>query len=161
MDKQDLNMEQQVWQRVRSNREEAPRNDLRQLQREAMELAALYRNLYSRLTGKQQEQMKQLYQGERDNAAALAGIGILTRQQGETLKLWNPGKEEPKKALEKCYHRTRRCLTEYMARSAEGEFGVVFQKMAEREQTHCALIAQLLGEYPDHQERSQQKHKST
>ena len=145
MGKQDHTMEQQVWQRVRSSREEGAGQDLRQLQREAMELAAVYRTLSSQLTGKQQEQMKQLYMGERANAAALAGIGMLSRQQGEALKLWNPGKEEPKKALEKCYHRTRRCLTEYMARSAEGEFGVVYQKMAAQEQNHCALIAEILG----------------
>ena len=42
--------EQQVWQRVQASREEAPRNDLRQLQREAMELAAIYRAMASRLT---------------------------------------------------------------------------------------------------------------
>ena len=145
MDKQDWTAEQQVWQRVRASREAAPHNDLRQLQREAAELAAIYRNLVSQLSGTRQEQAKQLYLGEKANTAALAGIGILSRQPGETLKLWNPGREEPQKILEKCYHRTRRCLTEYMARSADGEFGAVYQKMAERAENHCALIAQLLG----------------
>jgi len=43
MDKQDFNMEQQVWQRVRASREEGTRQDLRQMQQEAMELAAVYR----------------------------------------------------------------------------------------------------------------------
>jgi len=145
LDKQDWTAEQQVWQRVRASREEVPCNNLRQLQREAMELAAIYRNLVSQLSGYRQEQAKQLYLGEKANAAALAGIGILSRQPGETLKLWNPGREDPQKTLEKSYHRTRRCLTEYMARSADVEFGVVYQKMAEREESHCALIAQLLG----------------
>lgn len=145
MDKQDWSAQQQVWQRVCSCREEDAQQDLRQLQQEAMELAAVYRNLSSRLTGKQQEQAKRLYMGERANVAALTGIRMLSRQQGEALKLWDPGKEDSKKALEKCYHRTRRCLTEYMARSAEGEFGVVFQKLAEREAAHCALLAELLG----------------
>ena len=145
MDKQHASSEQQVWQRVLANREEAPRNDLRQLQREAMELAAIYRGLASRLTGKAQEQLRQLYAGEKANAAALTGIGILSRQGGEALKLWQPGKEEPQKALERCYHRSRRCLTEYLARSAEGEFGVVFEKLAKREGEHCVLLAQLLG----------------
>ena len=145
MDQQDWTGEQQVWQRVCACREEASRNDLRQLQREAAELAAGYRNLIPQLSGKQLEQVKGLYLGEKANAAALAGIGMLSRQQGENLKLWNPDREEPRKMLEKCYHRTRRCLTEYLARSAEGEFGVVFQAMAEREKANCVLIAQLLG----------------
>ena len=143
MDKQD--MTQQVWQRVLASREEGTKQDLRQLQREAMELASVYRAVSSRLTGKQQELAKRLYAGEQANGAALAGIGVLSRQSGEQLKLWQPGKEETKKLLERCYHRTRRCMTEYLARSADGEFGVVFEKLAEQEGEHCVLLAQLLG----------------
>ena len=138
-------VEQQVWQRVQANREEATRNDLQQLQREAMELAAIYRNLSSRMTGRSQELMKQLYTGERANAQALAGIGILSRSSGEVLKGWQPGKEDPGKQLLRCYHRTRRCMTEYLARSAEAEYGVVYQKLADREGHHCTLIAEVLG----------------
>lgn len=144
MDKQD--MEQQVWQRVRANREETTKSDLRQLQREAMELAAVYRGLLSRMTGRQREQAARLHQGEQANAAALAGIGILAHQNREQLKIWQPGKESPEKLLERCYHRTRRCMMEYMARSAEAEFGVVFEKLAKREGEQCGIIAELLGE---------------
>ena len=145
MDKQDWTTEQKVWQRVQADRQEAVQQDLRNLQREAMELAAVYRSLSAQATGRQQEQLKRLYLGEKDNAAALAGIGKLSRQTRENLKLWQPGKEEPRKALERCYHRTRRCMTEYLARSADGEFGVVFERMAKREGEHCALIAEVLG----------------
>lgn len=145
MENFDSQREQQVWQRVRACREEAPGNDLRQLQREAMELAAIYHSLASNMTGRQQEQAMRLYRGERENAAALGGVAILSRQGGETLKLWQPEKEDPRKLLERCYHRTRRCMTEFLARSAEGECGVVFEKLARREAEHCFLIAQLLG----------------
>ena len=123
----DRNVEKQVWQRVRSAAEEPPRNDLRQLQREAMELSAAYRTLVSRLTGRQQEQVRRLYLGEKANAQTLAGIGVLSRQQGEALKLWQPGNESPGKLLERCYHRSRRCMTEYMARSADGELAWYFR----------------------------------
>ena len=146
MDKQDWNAEQQIWQRVRANREEGAKNDLRQLRREAMELAAVYRGLLPRMTGRQREQVARLHQGEQANSAALAGIGILSHQNREQLKLWQPGKEEPQKLLERCYHRTRRCMMEYMARSAEAEFGVVFEKLAKREGEQCSIIAELLGE---------------
>lgn len=146
MDKQDLTMEQQVWQRVRTSREETPQNDLRQLQQEAMELAALYRSLTGQASGQTRGQLQELYRGEKANASALAGIRRLSRQPGENLKIWQPGKEDLSKLLERCYHRTRRCMTEYLARSADGEFGVVFEKMAKREGQHCLLIAQLLGE---------------
>ncbi len=145
MDKQDWTTEQQVWQRVRASREEVPQNDLRQLQREALELASIYRALASRITGSRREQILKLYRGERDNAAALVGIGILSRQSGEQVKLWQPEKEDSRKLLERCYHRTRRCMTEYQARSADGEFGVVFDRLAKREGEQCELIAQLVG----------------
>jgi hypothetical protein len=145
LDKQDQNLEQQVWQRVRSCREEGPKNDLRQMQREALELAAIYRGLLPRMTGWKREQTAKLHQGERANAAALAGIGILSRQDGEQLKLWQPGNEDPKKLLQRCYHRTRRAMTEYTARSAEPEYGLVFEKLAKREGEHCVLLAEILG----------------
>lgn len=148
MDKQEQNKEQEVWQRVRAHREEVQQNDLRQLQREALDLAAAYRNLSGQLAGKSGEQLLRLQMGEKANAAALAGIRILTRMGGESLKVWQPGKEDPKKLLERCYHRTRRCRTEYLARSAEGEFGVVFEKLAKREAEHCCLLAELLGTLP-------------
>jgi len=145
LDKQDRNTEQQVWQRVHACREEGPKNDLRQLQREAMELAAVYQNLSARLVGTNQNLMKRLYAGEKANSAALTGIGRLSRRVDEGLKLWQPGNEEPRKVLEKCYHRTRRCMTEYLARSADGEFGVVFERMAKRAGDHCVWIAEVIG----------------
>ena len=141
----DRNMEQQVWQRVRQTQDRIQENTLAQLQRETMELAAAYRMLGAQFTGNPREQALRLYRGENANAAALAGLGILSRHEGERLKHWQPGKESARKVLERCYHRTRRCLTEYMARSADGEYGIVFQKLAEREGEHCAIIAELLG----------------
>ena len=110
-----------------------------------MELAAIYRTMASRLTGKKQELVQRLHGGEKANANALSGIGILSRQGEEVLKFWQPGKEDVKLQLQRCYHRTRRCMTEYLARSAEAEYGVVFERLAKREGEHCEMIAELLG----------------
>ena len=145
MENKDHRTEQQVWQRVRASREEPPKEDLRQLQREAMELAAVYRSLASQMTGRQQAFLKRLYAGEKANGEALAGIARLSRLGGESLKFWQPGKEDPRRLLERCYHRSRRCVVEYLARSADGESGAVFQALSQREQEHCLLIAELLG----------------
>ena len=142
---EDRKLEQQVWQRVRPAGEAAPGHDLRQLQREAMELAAAYRALMAQFTGRQQELARRLYLGEKSNSAVLAGVGSLSGQPAEALKLWQPGKEPVGKLLQRCYHRTRRCAAEYLARSADGEFGAVFQALSQREQEHCLLIAELLG----------------
>lgn len=137
--------EQQVWQRVFARPGEEVRADQRGLLLAAMELAASYRYLAGVLTGKAREQAKQLYEGEKENLLCLKGIGILSGRKEEVLKIWNPPKEPAAKLLEKCYHRTRRCAMEYTARSAEVEFGIVFQKMADREGQHCVILAELLG----------------
>lgn len=147
LEKQDWNLEQQVWQRVKASRENAPQNDVRQLQREALELAAIYRSLLSQQAGRKRELVTKLHAGEKANASALMGISILSRQYGEQIKLWQPGKEDPRKQLERCYHRTRRCMTEYLARSADGEFGVVFERLAKREGEHCGILAELIGSW--------------
>ena len=132
---------------MKACREETPRNDLRQLQREAMELAAIYRSLLPQLTGRKRELILKLQSDERANAAALAGIGIFSRQHGEQIKLWHPGKDDALKQLERCYHRTRRCMMEYLARSADNEYGVVFEKLAKREGECCVAIAELIGSW--------------
>lgn len=110
-----------------------------------MELAAVYRNLAAQLTGKNQELAKKLYAGELDTAQILAGVARLSRQGGENLKLWQPGKENPGKALHRCYHQTLRARIEYMARSAEPEYGVVFDALAKGAAERCLGIARLLG----------------
>lgn len=145
MDNYDPNTEQQVWQRVFARPVEPQGEDLRVLLLAAMELSASYRYLSGVLTGKQREQVKMLFEGEQANIACLKGIGMLSGRGDEILKIWNPSREPARRILEKCYHSTRRCLIEYTARSADSEFGAVFQKMAEREGKHCATVAELLG----------------
>ena len=135
----------QVWERVFARNGEQPRDDLRELLAAATELAGVYRHLAGTLTGKPRERVRQLYEEELANIACLKGLGILAGRREEVLKIWAPSREPGKKLLEKCYHRSRRCMVNYMGYSAEPEFGVVFQKLAEREGQHCALIAELLG----------------
>lgn len=148
VDANEKSREQQVWQRVFSNQEQGPRGEsLGALQREAMELAALYRYLQSVLTGQQREQVQKLYQGEKANGASLRGMTLLLGQREEVLKVWNPAREPLKAVLESCYVKTRRCMVEYMGRSAEPEFGVVFRTLADREAQHCAILTELLGSF--------------
>ena len=145
MENLESNMQQQVWQRVFARPEEARGEDLRTLLLTAMELAAGYRYLTGVLTGKQRERVRALQKGEAANAACLKGVAVLSGRGEEILKIWSPAKEPPRRLLEKSYHKTRRCMVEYMSRSAEPEFGTVFQKLADREGSHCAMLAELLG----------------
>jgi len=144
MELQGISPEQQVWQRVFSPAEQ-PGSDLRSLRMGAMELAAAYRYLQGILPGKQRETVRQLQEGELANSAALKGVMQLSGQGEEILKIWNPSREPGGKLLERCYFKTRRAMVEYMGRSAEPEFGVVFRALADREGRHCLELVQLLG----------------
>lgn len=136
---------EQVWQRVFARQEVPLGEDLRGLQMAVMERMVAYRTLAGKLTGKPKELVWQLHEGEQRTLAALKGVAQLSGRGGEVLKPWNSQREQPVKMLEKCYHKTRRGMTEYMARSAEPEFGVVFQKLAQRAGEHCAILAEVLG----------------
>lgn len=142
---QNQNTERQVWQRVHS---QSPSSELRELQkliRESSELAAIYRRLQNSFSGCSRELARQLWQTEMSTLHCLRGIGILSRRGGEAVKVWEPGRTEPGKLLEQCYHRTRRCATEYTARSLDPEYGEVFRTLAQQCNSQCARIAQLLG----------------
>ena len=139
------NVEQQVWQRVMQQPPQQPGEDLRELMRTSGELAALYRQLSTSLTGKPRELAGRLYEAETAALGTLKGLGRLMGREGETLKLWQPGKAPAAKQLEKAYHRTRRSAVDCMARSAQPEFGTVFRRLADQAEHRCTLIAQLLG----------------
>ena len=145
MEQFDPNTEQQVWQRILGGREQAVNTELRAMQTAAMELIIAWRQLTGLLNGRQKELARQLYEGEQANLAALNGLAALSGQNGEVLKLWNPAHTPARRLLETGYHRTRRCMVDYMARSPENEWGAVFRQLADREGRHLALIAQLLG----------------
>ena len=145
MDRPERQAEQAIWERVTQRAEASRGEDLRTLLLACMELTGAYRHLAGQFSGKARERIQQLREGEVTNLACLKGIAILSGQGGELLKIWNPTGKPGTKLLEKCYHRTRRSMIEYMARTADGEYGTVFQKMADREAQHCAWLAELIG----------------
>lgn len=145
MEQLDPEMAARVWQRVQG-RQEPVGEDLRPLMQTVQELAAAYRRLAGQTSGRSRELLRRLHEGQMANLACLRGIQILRggpMPKGNTLPM---GKEGTGKALEKCYHRSRRLAGEYTARSTEMEFGGVFYEMAERERKQCALAAEAIGE---------------
>ena len=137
-------MENRVWQRVFSGPGESS-EDLRPLIYGAAEIAMDYYHLLRRASGEHKQSLQRLYDRSRVNLNCLRGL--------QAMRFGSPGKvgnlpasgENARKIMEKCYHRTRRAMQEYTARSAEPEFGAVFAVMAERERENAALIAELLG----------------
>lgn len=123
-------VEQQVWQRV-LGQSEPPRGSLRPMELEAMEAAAVYRKLAGQFSGRGREQLRHLHDMQMEILACLRGIGRLSGSGGrKTAQIAVP--EEPAaKALEKRYHCARRAVTEYTVRTVDGDFGIVFQHLAD------------------------------
>ena len=141
---EDGNMENRVWQRILAGPGESG-EDLRPLIYTAVENAMEYYHLLQRSSGQNKESLQQLYRRAKMNVNCLRGL--------QSLRFGPAGKGNPMPGsgdsmgmtLQRCYHRTRRAMQEYTARSAEPEYGAVFQVMAERERENAALIAELLG----------------
>lgn len=146
MEERNSYQEQEVWQRVFAPPRNSAGEDLRRLQLEAMELAAAYRHLSGTMAGRSREKVRGLYRGAKDNVACLQGLGRLSGAGSGKTKTMPVPNMAAEKLLELCYHKTRRTMTEYTARSMEPEFGEVFRKMAQREGEHCVVLAELLGE---------------
>ena len=143
MNGSDQSMEQRVWQRV-TEQTPAVVQDAKPLLLAAREQAAVYDRLAKQMSGRNRSVLRKLQEKEGENIACLKGICAL---QGIPVKgnaMVTP-REPARKALEKCFHRTRRAQTEYMARSIGGEFGEVYRALADRSREQCVLLAELMG----------------
>lgn len=144
MDQMEENVQQQVWQRVFAQPEQR-RESLRPLILAAQEQASAYRQLVSTLTGAGRELAKALLQETQATILCLSGLEQLSENIPQPPKPAPLSREPARRLLEKSYHRAKRAMTEYTARSLDADFGVVFQHLAQREGLHCVKIAQLLG----------------
>ena len=129
---EDRDLEKRVWERVAA-REGAPREDMEELLRQARELGEEYRAL-ARLMGDRGE-LAGIRREQQEIARILAGVRAL--QQG--------GGSEKQKRLRRCYHRSRRAMTDYAARVATPEVGLAYQYLSELERQRCLEILRMLG----------------
>lgn len=144
----DQRTERQVWQRV-LGQPEPPREDLRGLELESLEAAAVYRKLAGRFTGRSRETLRQLHEIQMEIISCLRGIGRLSGSPGGRNPQIAAPRESAEKALEKRYHCARRAAAEYTARTMDGEFAVVYAHLAEKSREQCILLARLLGQLQD------------
>lgn len=146
MGKFDPSVEQKVWQRVNAQGGQQGRDDLRPLIMSAREAAADYRFLRDQLKGPAGEQAKKLWEGAQETLSCLHGLQLL---RGGAVRKQQPlpqSQQPLRRVLEVSYHRCRRMAAEYTARSAETECGMVFVRLAQREQEHCVRLAWILGQ---------------
>lgn len=145
MEKLDLNRELQVWQRVSAGlRPEA--EDIRPLLLNGMESVAVFRHLMGVLQGKPRQQGKALVRMAQGTLDCLKGIQIMSGHSAGNLRIPPVPKELPVRLLEKSYHRARRQAAEYTARTADPEWGILWQCLADRERESALLMAQMIGQ---------------
>ena len=152
MERLDGTMEERIWQRVLGQPgPEQMGEDLRPLMQQVQEQMGAYKKMWSQASGRSRELLRRLQEGERENFACLRGIQLLRNAPAPKGDLLPGGGGPARKILERCYHRSRRLMGEYTARSASSEFGAVFYGMAERQRMLCALVAETLGELGQHE----------
>ena len=137
--------EEQIWQRVMAARETPQENGLKFHAMQCVEAIGEYTALQRSPKGKIQHLAGELNRQEQQILQCLRGLQSL--QEGTSMQLpKSPARQTPdRRTLIRRYHSTRRAMTESMSRSAENEWGNVFQSIAKLQESQCFLLAQLLG----------------
>ncbi len=133
-----------IWRRVFAG-PGAPPQELGELLRDCVALGARYAQLMESASGRRRVLLGRLRQGELENAACLLGISQLAGTPMQSPAPPKRSREPAAGILEQCWQRNRRAMVEYTARSAEAEYGPVFQSLANRAAAHCDLLAQVMG----------------
>ncbi len=148
MEKLDKELQTKVWQRVQSrDKLEMPQlgqENLKPLLLEARENQLVYQNLVHQVAGKDGEKLRRLQQENQKCVACLKGICGIRGEPVQAPQL-NPGKEPPRRALMKCYHRERKLCSELERLYTDLEFGPVYGYLSRRAGERCAGVLELLG----------------
>lgn len=138
----DEQMVHRVWQRVRG---EGQVQSLQALAAAERSNAAVYLRLARMTQGEQKARLRQLFERERQHGRCLNGVSILTEGKALSVRTLPPAADSVTVALRKCYTASLKAAAEYDRRSPDGEYGCVFQRMAQEEREHCRLILEILG----------------
>lgn len=144
----DTRKEARVWQRVQSERQEAaPRQDshLPALILEQMQLSAAYLQLARHYAGKDGAELMRLAREAKAQAVCLKGILTLIAGQSPETGGMPPQVSTMEAMLRRCYGKELRLAKEYENRCGDGEYGPVFQRMAQRGREHCCTVLELIG----------------
>ena len=136
-------MEHRVWQRV-MQQSQPEGSSLKAIAMNTQEAIGEYRQLLKSRVESHRELGRRLLNTEQENLAALRGLQYLQTSEPLKLPMGNPIPVDCKRMVRR-YYKARKMLTEYMARSAEPEWGSVFAAMAKRQEKQCDWLCQLVG----------------
>lgn len=134
-----------IWQRVRPT--QAPVTDgLQAIAASALAAAAVYGSLAQQLQGKQREMAMTLREHQLSAALCLKGIYRMATGTPLQIKGSTPATQTMDAALRRNYGHSLKALHGYESRSADGEYGAVFEALAVREREHCRKLMELMGQ---------------
>ena len=146
MDTIDKAKEARVWERVRGDAPQTPREaGLPELIAREWEAATTYLQLSRRFQGRQNALLRKLAQQEQAHMTCLKGLYTLITGEKPKVAGVRPVEDEPQKVLRRCYGRQMQCLAQYEQRSKDPECGHIFARLAQQEREHCHILLELLG----------------
>ena len=146
MDTIDTAKAERVWQRVRADAPQPPREEgLRELIAREWESATTYLQLSRRFQGRQNVLLRKLFEQEQAHMTCLKGLYTLITGSRPKVAGVPPVNDEPQKVLRRCYGRQMQCLAQYEQRATDPECGHIFARLAEQEREHCHMLLELIG----------------
>lgn len=133
-----------IWQRVHQTQPNVTEG-LQPMAASMQENAAVYSRLARQLQGRGRELAAHLREQQLSAVRCLKGVhrmvagGVLQVGSGE------PTVESAEAALRKAYGQTLKTITFCESRSADREYGAVFEALGVRQREQCRLLAELMG----------------
>lgn len=140
----DEDRQMKIWSSVKGTSESARKN-LQPLLAAALTEAAVFGALLRRMPGASHPQLRQLREEELSHARCIQGIHMLAGGGILRAGVSEPEMQRPEAALRRSYGKALQMARSYAQRQGDPEYGPVFRRMAEREEAHCVILAELMG----------------
>lgn len=143
MEKQDLELEARVWQRVGGVQEAG--EELREMEMRCRESAAVLRQLAGQSGGANRETLLRLSRETLGDAQMLRGMRILSGEEPERIPNEMAANVTLRRGLAQCFRRCQQAFHSYTQQAKSPDYGPVFSSLARTESHRMSAILQLIG----------------
>lgn len=133
-----------IWQRVHQPQPNVIEN-LQPMAASMQENVALYSRLARQLQGRGKELALQLREQQLSAVRCLKGVHRMVAGSVLQVGSGEPAACSAEAALRKAYGQTLKTVTFCESRSADREYGAVFEALGVRQREQCRLLAELMG----------------
>ena len=133
-----------IWQRVHQSQPNVT-DGLQPMAASMQENGAIYSRLARQLQGRGKELALQLREQQLVAVRCLKGVHRMVTGNMLQAGCGEPTVESTEAALRKAYGQTLKTVTFCESRSADREYGAVFEAVGVRQREQCRLLAELMG----------------